>query len=449
MNKKIIMVICLISIFLFSACQATPESPVIISKNDGKLEEKIEENLTEDQFVVDDSISKWVETITTDNGIKIDMDADVIVPETTQFPVIRVKPRGFTDEEIKKAVNYLSNGADIYKNTTYEMTKERITEYILNAKKQVSELEKSTSVSAQNKVDYLNEQISMNQDYYASAPTEAELGKTEVSLNNLDSETDIMFQQETNGYATFTITDDREEFNKCAMRYQRSDLDLGYTNHHYQNTPAKGMNMTKEEALALADKTLAGMGIEGFQMVEVLVGNQYQYETENTDQQSYMFYYTRSINGIETPYAQIYAWKSTEIVGEMSDSYRPSWTPEYIMIQVDDMGVKMINWFNPVEIIEVENENVKVLNYQEIQELFSKNMDYIVSGMDTGNMTVNVSISKVILGFQFVPIKNNYDEYRMIPCWVFKGNDNAIADTTFANVPANQLILNAIDGSIL
>jgi len=197
------------------------------------------------------------------------------------------------------------------------------------------------------------------------------------------------------------------------------------------------------------------MGIKDFGLSETLVCDKYYNSGVGSDenQQAYRFYYTRNVNGVAAHYIQFHSWKSANNVeGGSSEEYRSGWTPEYIAVVVDDTGICSFDWFNPVEIVAVENENVEIIDLEQAKQIFSENMDRIVSGFEMGEvdmMMLKVKVNKVVLGFQYLPVKDHFDEYRMTPCWIFMGNDSIFAIESWISGPCSQMTLNAVDGSIL
>ena len=202
------------------------------------------------------------------------------------------------------------------------------------------------------------------------------------------------------------IRDSREEVNQCTMRYSNTGFNGGYTDHHYQDTEPAGMTISKTEVIQMAEDTLVGMGIHDMDLAEVLVGNQYNNNVGAGDesQQCYAFYFTRTIEDINTVFTQLTAWKTNAVEGSLPEDYRSPWTPEYIMIEVDNTGVVTFMWYNPEEITEIESKNVEIISLEEVMDKFADNMDIMVANVDLGNTStndLNISIDRIILGMQY------------------------------------------------
>ena len=77
------------------------------------------------------------------------------------------------------------------------------------------------------------------------------------------------------------------------------------------------------------------------------------------------------------------------------------------------------------------------------------NTKFLESNESNENMsTPEININRVVLGNQFVPVKDVSDEYRLMPCWIFFGTDTWLGEMS-EKLPTSQLMLNAIDGEIL
>jgi hypothetical protein len=89
----------------------------------------------------------------------------------------------------------------------------------------------------------------------------------------------------------------------------------------------------------------------------------------------------------------------------------------------------MAEWENRAEITNVDNENVRTKPWNEIQEIFKTQMDYLLTPepVSNGNDTsvffekTDVHINRIELGLAKVLMKDSQDDYRLIPVWSFMG----------------------------
>ena len=105
----------------------------------------------------------------------------------------------------------------------------------------------------------------------------------------------------------------------------------------------------------------------------------------------------------------------------------------------------VLSWIDPLEVLGTENENVTLLPFERIMEIFEKQvfMNVYLSG---GERTVKVT--DVFFSYRCVKIKDS-DQYYLLPAWDFVGYDTLIAGKGPVKWKDSILSVNAVDGSIL
>ncbi|NLB40760.1 MAG: hypothetical protein GX815_00580, partial [Clostridiales bacterium] len=121
----ILAVLMLITCFT-TACQPTPEEKAIVSKGDGKLEKIIagEPAPTETSFNYQVPKGLQYDLIGSDD-FKVQVKADVIVPNAKTYPVMSAKPDSITQQQADQIVAALLKGKTLYK-PTMEQDKSQI-----------------------------------------------------------------------------------------------------------------------------------------------------------------------------------------------------------------------------------------------------------------------------------------------------------------------------------
>ena len=135
---------------------------------------------------------------------------------------------------------------------------------------------------------------------------------------------------------------------------------------------------------------------------------------------------------------------------------RDLWGPEYMQITTYEGEIYDIDWYNASKIKEVENENVKLLPWEEVQEIFEQQIDFMLTPAmghrkEEGQRIyfpnpTDITIDRIHLGLTKVLVQDT-DEYRLIPTWSFFGTDNSPNDAV--HYEKCYLTINAIDGSII
>lgn len=130
-----------------------------------------------------------------------------------------------------------------------------------------------------------------------------------------------------------------------------------------------------------------------------------------------------------------------------------------MMLIVNENGVVSFRWQNPVEIVDVENESVPIISFEEAKDAFIESMRLVLTGTDylenmeedleSGAMESNeIHITKVVLANEFFPVKDTLDKYELKPCWLFFGYDGVLGQMS-RDVPTCEMILDASTGAII
>jgi len=189
MKKTICIIICLVSLLcVFCGCQKTPETPIVVGKNQKTMIEKAKEKqettekpkeeteeLVEEPEISEEEIrlretlgipERYVKTMESDK-LKVVIDAEVNVPAKSKFPIARVKGVNFTQEQVTAFYDALCGDVLMY--PAEEMTKEEIEARVIEFQQKIA------SAKDENEAKLWEEAIKEEQKYYADAPSEAEL----------------------------------------------------------------------------------------------------------------------------------------------------------------------------------------------------------------------------------------------------------------------------------
>jgi hypothetical protein len=118
-----------------------------------------------------------------------------------------------------------------------------------------------------------------------------------------------------------------------------------------------------------------------------------------------------------------------------------------------------LEWINPSSIVNIDNENVKILSWTTIEQIFKNQVDLLLtpapysSSQDAENAIfakpTTIHINRIELGLTKLLMKNS-KSYKLIPSWSFFGYDENFVD---ANITPGAEIcfitINALDGSII
>lgn len=166
MRIKIFRVWALVLVLFMAACQSTPDSEIVVNKNQENLIDKAADpskgtGMLAEKLGVPAEFKLESKTA---GKLKLQANAKVIVPEANQIPILRVKASDFSQEQVKAYFDYLCKGLVMNKSKT-EITKSEIEERILQFQKEIAD-----STSNKQQKESLEKEVKRLQEQYEVAP---------------------------------------------------------------------------------------------------------------------------------------------------------------------------------------------------------------------------------------------------------------------------------------
>ena len=455
MNKLRISLIFL-SLALLIGCKKSPESDIITNKNEDKLEKAIVKEAN-DQEQDDDVQHKKDEFKVSTGDLQVVVDAQVNAIKGS-MPIVRTIPREITSEDVKTWVEILFGGQKAYDPATPKSKGELEKEILLWKQKINSkDLEEEYGDEVADAKELYEEMICNLEKLYEDAPEESAEKETDyifhpyeyyLSAEGISSEgdrnaKDMKFFAETkydkNGvkWKILATNRDEEDYDMHAIDFCDDSIDG-------ENAILK-YDCSDEEALNLAEETRIRLGLNDWEVYDIQ-------ELKGDSSCQHVFYYTRY-------YKQVPTLTGYGIDLQSEDLYAANLYYESLSIEVTNGKVTAVSWYSPMDIVEVENDNVKMLSFDEVYECFKSQMQsqyskntYLENGwFEEGdeyfeNAEMSIRINQIEQGMFRIKIKDNSEEYRMVPAWVFKGS--TFCDGDFLT-EESYVVINAIDGSVI
>ena len=175
-QRCIFLIIFSIILFSFTACQPTPETPVVYQKTEVYQENKSPAELTPQEIGAPENVKK--EEALTDK-LTLSIDADVTIPgELDSYKVYRGVLTGFTQEQVDSFADLLVGDTPLI-GYDGRYTKDEITEFfLLPAQKTLAELKAGTYIQDPNMdgdiptIESIEEIIEMHKQWIEEAPEE-------------------------------------------------------------------------------------------------------------------------------------------------------------------------------------------------------------------------------------------------------------------------------------
>lgn len=442
-------------LLLSAACQPTPQREAVVNKGSGELENKVlEESVStasEKTALADDRIV-WNETKTVnveDYGeYTVSVNMDIKTPALPkQVPAYLIEPQELSIDFMKKAAQYLMKG-DIFDG---KESKEDVTKELLDFKRDISA--HTITENGQREIESYMEFMEKRYNDAADSNKEAkfvyndeEYGERGLHLKSYANDNSIM---EFSAYSQWRIGI-IDGFMFCVNEFNRV---FQYLDHiSGENIQASGTKATYKEALATADETMATLFDEPYVMahsniIDIINDNEYLWneDVETSQGQAYVFYYVREYDG----FPSLFIDKAPQTMTDNSEYAKP-YAREYACIVADDRGIAKMWYESYSNTLEKLNENVELMPFDDVLERFKDGVFYHNLWGYPGSST-EINITGVEFGMVREPVKDNADQFMMVPAWNFIGNmGNTDFDDSYGEGNEKSILaLSAIDGSII
>lgn len=469
---KRICIFILIPLLVFAGCQPTPESSLIVGKDQQQMIETAQGDTaySTDAPAPAEGIN-WAErlgapeqytaSLTSAGGhLTVAVDAAVALPDV-ELPVARVEPYVFTDEDVLRFVHaLLGEDPTCMQNGENWRTRAMWEREILQLKDDLDHWEEYGEQiwdSYDTKAEFekhLQEVIAQA----ANAPEEPTIIPFALNWEHPNVWTKGGQQETTDSYATVlvlnedgtasSLTIDRgTEYVRCGLRYMREAgeyIHFPYIHGGWQNE----LPLTEAGARQLAEAKLKEMGLDHLSCTYASPTRVYRGDTcaENAPYDVYWaLVFTREVNGAR----QGYTYQQTVEPSE----YNAAYTYEQCRVLVDEQGVAYLEYESPWAVDEVKVDAATLLPFEKVREIFEKMVLIVDNNADIYSQDQHYHITAVRLSLVSLPEQDG-DGCLLVPCWDFLGDSplvyQALADMGLVSDGAwCYLTVNAVDGSII
>lgn len=442
----------LFSYLLLIGCAENPTEDIVVNKNEGKLEQAIQRENKKDS---DTSVpEKYTDQFQADGEkIEVSVDASVTGLEGNK-PVVRVKPHLITEEEAKRWADVLFEGATAYE--PGEKSKTEIEDRILQLKERISDQDKLLEdYGSQEEADRikkeLEEEIKEYEKQYASASdTDEKIPCTwefhpygyyndlpmptsgDANYEGLDKTSQLIAQATVNGHQAMVEVDNREEND-----YRLNTQWFLYEDEQEWIKEETG-TLSKEEAVKQADEIKNQLGMENWKYAEYKAS-----EAENI--QNVMVTYTPS-------YESSTAFQGPLIDLKSEDLYAANYYYSSLSIGFENGVLTSVELISPMDVVQIENENVETMDFEEIYQTFKKQAqaqftESAFLDLDATEIgKIQIEISEITEGLFRIKEKSNTEDFLMVPAWSFSGTLRVDGEDWGKQ---QFLMINGIDGSVI
>lgn len=478
MYRKFIALFCLISLLL-CACQETPETPAVISKNDGQLEQKMDETAPTQA----DTALQYERSISsTDGSVEISVSIDqMLSPDVNS--VIEVAAHKITSEDAQRvAVAVLGEGdfyetpkdsSRVYSKATYLKRINRLSQYATMDTLTALMGESDAELYLSYVQDYISYWVAASEtapEEEPRTPTDWALKKhTDYhDLEDGDTVDDVLYLEvERNDieYSCGVVVRDAEDYKtECIYVQPAGELYSVEKAIYYAQLcrTDKPTDTQIEAAQEKAESILSAMELGQWQLARTEVQTK---EVANSVEYTIQVYAVPVLNGIAALYGMPTA--------TLSDSYNSELALTSVEFIFAPNGE--ILWFrliSPLDVVNLRNGSVATMSVTELMDTALEHLslsDAGAYGWDMDSITemeqaindkivCTVNISAVDFGLGRIAIQDSKNYY-YVPVMCLRGTADYVAQKSgkvyYSNhrsskeyVPA-LLWVNAVDGSVI
>ena len=479
--------IILLSLFLLLACVPTPTEEVVANKTEGRLESMIAETRPIEIYAVEpeqpesrpegDLSGEAPLQAAPENGaapntlrtalgapervtdavsgkvyggkLNVQIDAGVEIPNVAAVPVFTVRIKTFTPGERERIAKLLLGDGPYY---NYNRELANKVSWESNIKKMTKELADLDNRAYGENFDYaghrwvLEQNLQMYLKEYAKQP---EPGAMEPWTGSFSDERTVL-----------------ADANNRYLSFSEGSMWLYDEEHNAAHAFGGHAPETAEQqaAMDVAETTFAGMTGEQFRAETITFDNDLFLNNEGLSQadfppEEYSVSLIRTVAGIPCyPYSAYHGSDTALQAAGVSQEYDDPVLPEKAEVLVRNGKVVALNWYNIVENVRTENENVELLPFDRILEIFKKQIFrsiYLDEG-EGSEWSYTMVVERICLSYMKVKKKDAPNERYLLPVWDFMGYDynEAFGDSDLPGHRAwfsgqSLLTVNAIDGSII
>lgn len=463
MDMKKIIAILLITIMAIgtAACQKTPESPIVVGKNNEKLIEKAVTS-RDTPFSAPSRYSADEPLTNPQGSLTVNVDAAVIVPNSDGLSTARVEKHLFTEAECQTYIAALFDGQTTYSGDVFE-TKAYYQQTILDWQRQ----------------------LALETDEQKRQEVQGSITKFQMAMESLPEgeglvEAPIEFSTTLSGVPTiFLVSDGNDgkyrkifiENNSSTNQYRliysigqndyakignlwnvavRSDIKHG-TDEYGSPDLLPAPSIEQNQAVNAANELLSLMGV-----------SDYSYKTSSlvfgsingTVQKAYRLSYSRILGNNSFTLTSAPAGGGGAI-DDGKGGHIEGWEYESMTFLVNNDGIVSMEWINPYDVSEVITNNTSMMDFNDVMDIFNK-MIVVTNAYLSDDMSKTINVDRIELGLMRITDPATRSSGLVIPVWDFFGN----VTTAFKNGeksyseldddPLNSVLaINAIDGTLV
>ena len=222
--------------------------------------------------------------------------------------------------------------------------------------------------------------------------------------------------------------------------------------HDRHGMDARNCKYGYAEALTLAQDAASILAPELTTVSCGIINDMYMPESAYSDDEAYMFCFTRSVDGIPVTYTMQECNYTDD--GENGDPihYRMLYPYESLRLIVSDEGIVEGRYESPYVLSGPIQTDVELLAFDQVMEIAENILPLTFVWMEDDYQT-KVVVDRIVFGYTRLDFKDDMYRYKLVPVWDFFGTYYHYRDgelTVSHTEDYNSLLtINAMDGTVI
>ncbi len=441
MKKRICFLSILIVAALVFGCQKTPESGEIVSQN--AIENSLSTTKSEKSKLNCEESIVWADTKDI-NGVELSVQIDATREAITQkLPVVTIEPISFSLSFFEEIRDYFAVGECYNAQDSKDDVLKRKIFFEQHIDKNKIKDQEAVLINERSWLEKLYNEAP-NENASPVVPNNDPFDK--ILVKSYPSPEEIAYISIINDGIVMTGS------NYYVKGYGESKFLLAEIISEDETESVN--NLEYNSALEKAQKLVEYIFPENMKFrAGYNATEEYVYEflfKDGSDKQKkiFAFFYAPTYNGVPSLLVDPATIVGT---GEDNDEFAPEYLKESIAVVANENEVLGFFYTSPSKIMDIKNDNVGILPFDEILKRFQSNI-FVHYIWGIPGSSVKIRVEKIKFGMERLPVKDNANQYLMVPAWNFVGSvENYFSEEVGELYEENKsiFVINAIDGSII